>query len=134
VPVAKHVPTGCTDVIVLNAAGIRWRTLVYGPQKCITTRPTLECSNRACHIMIRILPKTNLTPKKRDSTMSRLQKYLPHHTLEAMGLFWDEIMTGGDIVPTIWSLKHKKKRNRQQVITTYRFSYRNHNLVVLYSA
>jgi len=69
VPVAKKVPTGCTDVIVLNAAGIRWRTLVYGPQKCITTRPAL-----------------------------------PQHTLEAMVLFWDEIMTSGDIVPTIWSL------------------------------
>jgi hypothetical protein len=51
-----------------------------------------------------------------------------------MVLFWDEIMTSGDIVPTIWSLKHKKKRNHQQGITAYRFSDRKHNMVVLYSA
>lgn len=84
--------------------------------------------------MIRVLPKINFTPKKRDSTMSRLQKYLPHSTLQAMGLFWYEIMAGGDIVPTIWSLKHKKKRNHQQGITAYRFSDRKNNLVILYSA
>jgi hypothetical protein len=64
VPVAKKVPTGCTDVIVLNAAGIRWRTLVYGPQKCITTRPALESSNRACHIMIKYCQKETLIQKR----------------------------------------------------------------------
>ena len=34
--------------------------------------------------------------------MDKFQKYLPQDTLEAVRLFWMEIMAGGDIVPTIW--------------------------------
>jgi len=41
------------------------------------------------------------TKKKTDYIMDKFQKYLPQDTLEAVRLFWMEIMAGGDIVPTI---------------------------------
>jgi hypothetical protein len=58
--------------------------------------------------------------------MDKFQKYLPQDTLEAVWLFWTEIMAGGDIVPTIWSLKHKTRRNQQRVMMAYRFSDRKY--------
>lgn len=61
--------------------------------------------------MITVLPKRNFTKKRTDSIMDKFQKYLPQDTLKVVGLFWTEIMTGGNTVPTIWSLKHKKRRN-----------------------